>query len=510
MSYVLGIDLGTGSLKGILMNKEGKVVAEASSSYEILNPAPGFSEQHPEFWITATEQVLTKLSIDVKDFGTGLEAISFSGQMHSLVALGEDNRPVRPAILWNDVRTTAQCKQIMDSYGSELLSITKNVALEGFTLPKILWMQQNEPDVWAKVRNVMMPKDYLAFWFTDEIHCEYSDASGTLMFDEDKEEWSAPICEKFNISMDVLPPLVQSMDMVGLVSESIKKRFNITADVKVFAGGADNACAALGAGLVTDDIAQVSIGTSGVFSCFEPAPVNYQGKMQVHNHVMPNSLYSMGVTLAAGDSLTWFKNAFGRGMSFEEFLSEVYTVAPGSNGLLFTPYIVGERAPHMDSKIRGSFVGIDTTHELKHFARAVMEGITFSLKDCQMLMEAAKGKHFSQIISVGGGAKNPDWMQIQADVFNAEIIRLSVEQGPGAGACMIAAIGAGWFENSVECAKAFVSYKEAKFTPKPENVAKYEAIYAQYKEVYNGTKDICHALVAENEKEAAKKLVNAK
>lgn len=494
MGYVLGIDLGTSSLKGLIMNKAGQLVAEASAEYRIDSPAPGFSEQHPEYWVIAFEEVITKLSFDVADFSAKLEAISFSGQMHSLVTLGENNEVVYPAILWNDVRTTKQCAEIMEQLGDQLKEITKNIVLEGFTLPKILWLQQNKPEIWAKVRKIMLPKDYLAFVLTGNMACEYSDAAGTSLFDIEKHEWSTAICDKFEIDKDILPSVVASLAQVGVVNEVYANRFGLKQDVKVFAGGADNACAALGAGIVNEDYALVSLGTSGVFSSFEPEIVNYQGKLHFFNHVIPDVYYSMGVTLAAGNSLNWFKNTFGKGLGFDELLADVHTVAPGSEGLLFTPYIVGERTPHIDSKIRGSFIGIDTRHELKHFARAVLEGITFSLKDAQVLMETAKNKKFKQIISVGGGARNTDWMQMQADIFDAEIIRLEVEQGPGVGACMIAAVGNAWFTDFESCRDTFVQYQKETFKPKKDNVANYEKLYEVYREVYPATKNICATL----------------
>ncbi|PZF87937.1 xylulokinase [Listeria ivanovii] len=494
MGYVLGIDLGTSSLKGIVMNKAGNLIAEASTDYAIDSPAPGFSEQHPEYWVIGLEKVMTKLGFAVADFGAELEAISFSGQMHSLVMLGAEEKVVHPAILWNDVRTTKQCTEIMEEYGDEIINITKNIVLEGFTLPKILWLKQNKPEVWAKVRKIMLPKDYLAFVLTGNMSCEYSDAAGTSLFDIEKQKWSTAICDKFEIDNKILPTVVSSLEQVGVVKEEYANRFGLKQAVKVFAGGADNACAALGAGIVNEDYALVSLGTSGVFSAFERDIVNYQGKLHFFNHIVSEVYYSMGVTLAAGNSLNWFKNTFGKGLSFQELLAGVHTVAPGSEGLLFTPYIVGERTPHIDAKIRGSFIGIDTRHELKHFARAVLEGITFSLKDAQVLMEAAKNKKFKRIISVGGGARNSDWMQMQADIFNAEIIRLEVEQGPGVGACMIAAVGTAWFKDFESCRDVFVQYKKDTFKSKKENVEKYRKLYDVYRAVYPATKKICATL----------------
>lgn len=489
MSYVLGIDLGTSSLKGILMNPEGQVIAEKTSSYPIDTPQNGYSQQRPEYWIVACEDVLTQLSIEINDFGEKLSGISFSGQMHSLVTLDANLKPAYPAILWNDVRTTKQCEQIMSTFGERLLSITQNIALEGFTLPKILWLQENEPAIWKKVKKIMLPKDYLSFWFTGEICTEYSDAAGTLLLDIQQRAWSDEILNQFAISKDILPKLLPSMACVGIVKDGICKRYNIKNEVKVFAGGADNACAALASGIADDEIGLVSIGTSGVFSSFEGQVEDYHGKLHFFNHVIEDKYYSMGVTLAAGNSLSWFKETFAKGISFEDMLNNVYQIAPESNGLMFTPYIAGERTPHIDSQVRGSFIGIDTKHTFDHFARAVMEGITFSLKDSQMIMEQAKQKKFKKLISVGGGAKNPDWMQMQADIFNAEIIRLSVEQGPGLGACMIAAMGLGWFDSVETLIKQFVTYKAATFIPKPENVKKYQVVYEKWQHIYQATKD---------------------
>lgn len=495
MGYVLGIDLGTSSLKGILTNRQGKVVNVQSSEYEIDTPQLGYSEQRPEYWIVACEEVLTRLAIEVPDFGDKLEGISFSGQMHTLVTLDENNQPLYPAILWNDVRATKQCQEIMNSFGKELLAITKNMALEGFTLPKILWLQQNKPDIWRKVAKIMLPKDYLGYWLTGEIYSEYSDAAGTLLLDIEKRKWSTEIVDQFNIDTQILPKLVDAMSMIGFIRSEIKERYKLKREVKVFAGGADNACAALGAGLVDEGLGLVSIGTSGVFSAYETENKGYQGKLHFFNHVILGIHYSMGVTLAAGNSLKWYKETFGKGLSFQELLADVYTVAPGSDGLLFTPYIAGERTPHFDSKIRGGFLGISTQHEQRHFSRAVLEGINFSLRDSKDIMETEKNKKFKKLISVGGGAQNPDILQMQADIFDCEMIRLTTEQGPGLGACMIAALGCGFYNNLGEVIKAFVHYKKATFLPKYENVARYEEIYQIWKQMYDKTAEISHELV---------------
>lgn len=494
MAYVLGIDLGTSSLKGLLMNEKGEVCASASSEYPLIHPASGFSEQDPNEWLQACEIVFDRLREAVPDFSEQLAGISFSGQMHSLVVLDESHKVLRNAILWNDVRTTAQCQEIMDSFGSELLAITKNIALEGFTLPKILWLQEQEPETWTKVRHMMLPKDYLGYWLTGTMHMDYSDAAGTLLLDENTKTWSQVILDKFNIPSEYLPTLIESTGFTGTLRRDLAERFGFKHEVRIFTGGADNACAAVGAGILDSCTGMASIGTSGVFLSFEEtAEQAYDGKLHLFNHAMNDRFYSMGVTLAAGHSLNWFKDTFAPKESFEELLAGIDAIDIGSDGLLFTPYIVGERTPHVDSQIRGSFIGMDTSHTLKHFARAVLEGITFSLKDSQVLMETVANRTFKRIISVGGGAKNPDWLQMQADIFNAEVMCLTAEQGPGLGAAMLAAVGLGWFDSLEHCAAVFVHYQDSVY-PDQGSVLKYAEIYQQYRKVYSATKDICHAL----------------
>jgi len=490
MGYVLGIDLGTSSLKGLLMNKSGEVVAFAGYDYPLLHPKKGYSEQNPEEWLKACENVFKALSEKVGDFKAELEGIAISGQMHGLVTLDGEDKVVRPAILWNDTRTTKQCTEIMEGFGERLITITKNKALEGFTLPKILWMQEEERELWAKVAHIMLPKDYLIFRLTGEFATDYSDAAGTLLLDVAAKKWSDEILTKYNIDGKILPKLYNSIDCVGKIKAEYQKEFGFEKEVKVMGGGADNACAAVGSGIVSNGIGMVSIGTSGVFLSYEDeAHSNYSGRLHLFNHGIPDAYYSMGVTLAAGHSLNWFKETFAPNESFEELLSDIDKIPAGSDGLLFAPYIVGERTPYADSKVRGSFTRIDTTHTRAHFARAVLEGITFSLRDSMELMSELTEKKFDKILSVGGGSKNKDWLQMQADIFDTEIITLTTEQGPGLGAAMMAAVGTGWFEDLKECAKTFVHYKSG-ISPVKENVLKYNEAYESYKKVYGATKDL--------------------
>ena len=490
MGYVLGIDLGTSSLKGLLMNKSGEVVAFAGYDYPLLHPKKGYSEQNPEEWVKACENVFKALSEKIEDFKAELEGIAISGQMHGLVTLDGEDKVVRPAILWNDTRTTKQCTEIMEDFGDRLITITKNKALEGFTLPKILWMQEEERELWAKTAHIMLPKDYLIFRLTGEFATDYSDAAGTLLLDVAAKKWSDEILVKYSINEKILPKLYNSIDCVGKIKAEYQKDFGFEKEVKVMGGGADNACAAVGSGIVSNGIGMVSIGTSGVFLSYEDeAHSNYSGRLHLFNHGIPDAYYSMGVTLAAGHSLNWFKETFAPKESFEELLSDIDKIPAGSDGLLFAPYIVGERTPYADSKVRGSFTRIDTTHTRTHFARAVLEGITFSLRDSMELMSELTAKKFDKILSVGGGSKNKDWLQMQADIFDTEIITLTTEQGPGLGAAMMAAVGTRWFANLNECATTFVHYKSG-IIPVKENVLKYNEAYESYKKVYGATRDL--------------------
>ncbi len=494
MEYVIGLDLGTSGLKALVVNKAGNVVDHATATYPLSAPYSGFSEQNPTDWLKAAKKVIGELAVRNQAMRKNVVGISISGQMHSLVLLDEKKQPLRPAILWNDVRTTAQCQKISQLAGKQVLATTKNRALEGFTLPKLLWVKENEPEVWRQAATFLLPKDYLGYWFTGSIQTDYSDAAGTLLLDVRKQAWDWQLAELFEIPRKIFPKLVQSMSCIGTIRAELAEELGLSPKVKVFAGGADNACAALGAGIITTEIGLVSIGTSGVFLAFEgKEQQNYQGKLHYFNHVVPDCYYSMGVTLAAGQSLSWFKNAIAPAESFVEFLQGIAEIPAGSEGLLFSPYIMGERTPYFDSQIRGSFIGMDVRHTKAHFIRAVLEGITFSLKDSQMIMADSAHKKLRKIVSVGGGAKNQEWLQIQADILNREIVTLETEQGPGLGAAMLAAVGSNWFDTLQECVTHFVRYDHS-YLPNSQNTEKYQLYYALYKDLYMQTSSLSHRL----------------
>ncbi|TVY03249.1 xylulokinase [Cohnella terricola] len=495
MEYVIGVDLGTSAVKTLLVGKDGVVHAEATREYPLYHDKAGWSEQDPEDWVTGTAAALRELIASAKIDPAAVEGISFSGQMHGLVLLDAQNQPVRRAILWNDTRTTEQCREIERTLGDKLLSVTRNPALEGFTLPKILWVKQHEPDVYAQASRFLLPKDYLRLRLTGAFHMDLSDAAGTLMLDVAGKVWSEDVLSAFGIPASFCAPLVEAGASVGSLSADAADATGLTTATQVFAGGADNACGAIGAGILSPGLTLCSIGTSGVVLTYEAdASADYEGKVHFFNHGKENAFYAMGVTLAAGYSLSWFRNTFAKGESYDKMLEGVGDIPAGSSGLLFTPYIVGERTPHADAKIRGSFIGIDGSHTRAHFARAVMEGITFSLNESIAMFRAA-GKTVDTIVSIGGGAKNPLWLQMQADIFQANVVALENEQGPGLGAAMLAAVGCGWFPTLDACGEVFVKHARI-YRPNEETSQRYEQLFDVYRQMYGQTQSINHALYA--------------
>lgn len=489
MGYVIGIDLGTSAVKTLLVDREGRVRGEASEAYPLLQEKPGYNEQNPEHWVQATmaalKAVIREAGIDPGD----VEGISFSGQMHGLVLLGDGNRVLRNAILWNDTRTTEQCRQIEATLGERLLAVAKNRALEGFTLPKLLWVKRHEPELFAQAKLFLLPKDYVRFRLTGRIACEYSDAAGTLLLDVAGKRWSEEIAGAFGLSPSLFAPLVESGASVGTLLPDIARETGLPGTATVFAGGADNACGAIGAGILSAGETMVSIGSSGVvLSYVDRGDVDYGGKLHFFNHGKADAFYAMGVTLAAGYSLQWFKETFAPGASFDELLRGLDETAPGAGGLLFTPYLVGERTPHADATIRASFVGMDASHRLPHFTRAVVEGITFSLRESLDILRGA-GHDIRSLVSIGGGAKNETWLQLQADLFDADIHKLESEQGPAMGAAMIAACGCGWFATLNDCAERFAK-RARSFRPRPEQARRYAELYTLYKRLYGDTREM--------------------
>ncbi|APR06791.1 xylulokinase [Lentilactobacillus parabuchneri] len=491
---VLGVDLGTSSVKVTAVTKAGDIIAQEGMDFPLDQPKPGYAEQDPEDWVSATTVSIVRLILKDGIQPEDIKGISYSGQMHGLVLLDKNHKVLRPAMLWNDTRSTKQREEIMDKMGERFVEITHNKPLEGFTLPKLLWVKENQPEIFKQATTMLLPKDYLRFRMTGKLAIDYSDATGTVMLDVDKQRWSQEILDAFDIPASLCPPLVRSIDETGHIDDWYSEYSGLSTDTKTFAGGADNACGAVGAGIDGPTKVLSSIGTSGVILKYElKKETNYDGVIQYEDHAIPDAYYSMGVTLAAGYSLSWFKKTFAENEDFTEVVESAGKSTVGANGLLFAPYIVGERAPYADADIRGSFIGIDGIHRRYDFVRAVLEGIIFSFRDILDLYEE-KGSQFDTVVSIGGGAKSPLWQQIQANIFNVKVISLQNEQGPGLGAAMLAAVGVGWYKDVSQCSKVFVQFKDV-FLPEPENVKKYQRLHDIYRKIYPSTKQITHELV---------------
>ncbi|MFP4016912.1 MAG: xylulokinase [Halanaerobiales bacterium] len=490
MSYLLGLDIGTSGVKGLLLSVEGDIKITRTENYPISTPQSGWAEQNPLDWWDATKKCIASIIEDSGVDPAEIKGISFSGQMHSSVFLDEDMEIIRPAILWSDTRTSKQCQEIYDRAGGleNLIDYVSNPALEGFTAPKVLWLKENEPENFAKVNLVLLPKDYIRYKLTGEIHMDVSDGAGTLMMDVEKKDWSDELLEKLGLSRDILPPVVESIAVVGEITEEVASETGLKAGTPVVAGGADNSCGAVGSGIIKEGRVMVSIGTSGVVVAFAGQPAaDSQGRIHLFNHSRPDSWYMMGVMLSAGMSFSWMKESmFADQLDYDKLNELAEDTAPGSEGLIFLPYLYGERTPHADANARGVYFGISGNHEQKHFIRSVMEGVAYGLRDSLELIKE-QGVAVDEIRAIGGGAKSAVWQQILADVFGQELSLLNVEEGPAFGAALIAGVGVGVYDSFEEAEEGIIKVVE-KIQPIEENVKRYDELYPLFRNIYSSLK----------------------
>ncbi|MFW6022548.1 MAG: xylulokinase [Bacillota bacterium] len=491
MSYLLGLDIGTSGVKGLLLSVEGDIKITRTENYPLSTPQSGWAEQNPEDWWEATQECIKSIIADSGVKASEISGISFSGQMHSSVFLDENMEVIRPAILWSDTRTTKQCEEIYDKSGGleNLIEYVSNPALEGFTAPKILWLRENEPENFSKVKMVLLPKDYIRYKLTGEIHMDVSDGAGTLMMDVEEKEWSEELLDKLELSSDILPPLVDSITITGKITGDVADQTGLEKGTPVVAGGADNSCGAIGSGIIKEGRVMVSIGTSGVVVAFSRKPAaDSKGRLHLFNHSRPDSWYMMGVMLSAGMSFSWMKESLFDGKLDYDKLNELAEeVEAGSEGLIFLPYLYGERTPHADANARGVFFGISGKHQQKHFVRSVMEGVAYGLKDSLELIKE-QGVKIDQIRAIGGGAKSAVWQQILADIFGQDISLLNVEEGPAFGAALIAGVGVGQYDSFEEAEEGIIKVVKT-ISPDKENMKKYNDYYPVFKNIYSSLKN---------------------
>jgi xylulokinase len=484
MSYFLGIDTSTTATKALLMGTDGQVTSVAVSEYTYETPWPMWSEQQPALWWEATvesiRQVLSQSGVNPAE----IKGVGLTGQMHGLVVLDDNGEVLRPAILWNDQRTGAECDEIRARLGKErFIQITGNDALTGFTAPKILWVKNNEPEIFAQVRQILLPKDYVRFKLTGAYAMDKAGGSGTVLFDVRERNWSPALVEALGIDPAWLPPTFEGPAVTGHITPQVAQATGLKTGTPVVGGGGDQAAAAVGTGAVVEGIVSLSLGTSGVvFASADRPIIEPQGRLHAFCHAVPGKWHLMGVMLSAAGSLRWYRDTLAPGTGFDALLEPATSVLPGSDGIFFLPYLTGERTPHPDPLARGAFVGLTVRHTQAHLTRAVLEGVAYGLRDGFELMKGAGLADITQVRITGGGAKSPLWRQILADVLGVELVTVNATEGAAYGAAVLAATGVGAF-SSVPAACASAVQVTGRTAPGAAR-ALYQEMYPLYKELY--------------------------
>jgi xylulokinase len=502
---LVGVDVGTSGLKAVAIDEQtGATAASTTQGYPLSTPHPGWAEQDPADFERALGLALRALTAALGARAGAVRAIGLTGQMHTAVLLDVAKRPVRPAILWCDTRTTAECAAIRDALGDEgLYRTVKNRALEGFTLPKLLWLRAHEPDVYALVDKVLMPKDWAGWLLTGEIGADVSDASGTLAFDPAARRWSEEVLGALDIPDSLWPPVGDSPQVLGSLSSSMASLTGLPVGIPVARGAADNAAAAVGLGVVRPRRAMASVGTSGVVLA-HTSSLALEPAMRLHAfcHAVPDASYAMGVMLSAGGALRWYRDVLGdgekmaaeiRGVDPYEIITDTASTArPGAGGLVFLPYLMGERTPHADALARGALVGLTARTTKAEVSRAVLEGITFGLCDSLDLIRASSsdsaGTAADEIRLTGGGARSPFWRQMMADVFGVPVGITTSTEGPAFGAALLGGVAAEVFRSVEEAADALV-HVTARVVPDAANAGRYRDIHAVYRALYGDLRE---------------------
>jgi xylulokinase len=496
-SYFLGLDISTTSSKALLIDEHGAVIAVTSSPHTIQTPYPLWSEQDPKEWwqaITASIRlVMEKAGIK----GEYIQAIGLTGQMHGLVLLDASGQVLRPAILWNDQRTQNQCDEIHLRVGKEkLIQITGNLALTGFTAPKILWVAENEPDVYEKTKHILLPKDYVRFCLTGEYAMDKADGSGTILFNLKKRSWSPEILAALGIDPEFMPPTFEGPEFTGALTNEAEKATGLKAGTPVVAGAGDQAAQAVGVGAVEPGVIALTVGTSGVvFATTPSAMIDPEGRLHAFCHALPGMWHLMGVMLSAAGSLQWYRDTLASNMSFDNLIREAETVRAGCEGLQFLPYLSGERTPHPDPLARGAFVGLTLRHGRGHMTRAVLEGVSFGLKDSFKLIQNAGLGNIRQVRASGGGTKGTLWRQILASIMETELVTVNTSEGAAYGAALLAGVGAGNWPDVISACKTAIKITGSTI-PNPDLRDTYRKMYEIYGGLYPALKPSFDKMVA--------------
>jgi xylulokinase len=486
----LGIDVSTTGAKALLIDEKGAVVATATTPLTLSTPKPLWSEQDPHEWWSGTAKSIRDVLATAKAQGSDVAAIGLTGQMHGLVLLDGERKVLRPAILWNDQRTARECDEIRTRMGGReaLVRVTGNDALTGFTAPKILWVRNHEPAVYAKARLVLLPKDYVRLRLTGVPAMDKADGSGTLLFDLAARNWSKEVLGKLEIPPAWLPPTFEGPEVTGKITEEAASETGLAVGTPVTAGGGDQAAGAVGAGAVKPGVVALTLGTSGVvFASTDKPLVEPQGRLHAFCHALPATWHFMGVTLSAAGSLQWYHDTLAPNESFDALMTEAAEAPAGSEGLLFLPYLSGERTPYPDPLARGSFVGLTLRHKRAHLTRAVLEGVAFSMRDCFGLLAHAGVGSPSEVRVAGGGAKSPLWRKICASVLGVDLVTVNSTEGGAFGAALTAGVAGGaWPDVPSACAATIaITGRDA---PDPAWRAAYDRLYPVYQGLYGALK----------------------
>lgn len=492
----MGIDISTTATKAILIDTKGSLIASASSEYSYNTPRPLWTEQDPNLWWKATiesvRSVLIRSNINAED----IKAIGLTGQMHGLVLLDDKGEVLRPAILWNDQRTAKECDEIRKRLGKELLiKITGNDALTGFTAPKILWVRNNEPHIFDKIRHILLPKDYVRYKLTGNNATDKAGGSGTLLFDLKERDWSKIILDTLEINPSWLAPTFEGTQITGYVNREAAEITGLKEGIPIVAGGGDQAAQAVGVGAVKEGIIAITLGTSGVvFASTDKPFIDPQGRVHSFCHAVPSKWHLMGVMLSAGGSLRFIRDILSSEEDFDRFLSPANEVPPGCEGLLYLPYLTGERTPHADPYARGAFVGLTVRHSKAHIIRSVLEGVAFGLKDNFELVKKIGPSNITEVRISGGGAKSKLWRQIIADVLGMELETVNTTEGAAYGAAILSACGIGAFPDVESACRTIIKVKDIVLPS--TNCKLYAGLYEIYKDLYPALKPIFNTITA--------------
>ncbi len=486
--YYLGIDLGTSSVKVLVINQDNKIIGDASREYPVSYPKEKWAEQDPTDWWTETKNAIKDVVKKYDIPKDGIKSMSFSGQMHGLVALDGNNDVLTPAILWCDNRTEEECEDITNHFGQDKLSeYTGNKALTGFTAPKILWVKKNLPEVFQQIRHIMLPKDYVSFKLTGNYSTDVSDASGMLLLDVKNRTWSKEMLDYLGIEEAMLPKLYESYEVCGNVTPSVLEELGLEGEIVVAAGAGDQAAGAVGTGTVVEGIVSVTLGTSGVvFAAHEEYAHDQENRLHAFCHAN-GKYHSMGVMLSAASCLKWWVDTVQKGMNFEDLLEEAATIESEDKNLVFLPYLMGERTPYADPDAKGAFVGMTMLTNRGHMTKAVLEGVSYGLKDSMEILKDIDVP-IKEVRVIGGGAKSPLWKQILADMFAVEIQEINTNQGGALGAAILGAVGAGHFKDVAQGCQAMIKVTNT-VKPNPEKKAYYDEKYQRFTKLYEALKD---------------------